>query len=213
MLLNLITTMYVPFGIPFDPKRYYKDGVYPRMLLRPRFGEVVLDLDTAGALQFQLGEAESWRQVPACSIAGRSQAPKKVIMTDLFYLRGMDIGSVNIPYLLARYLRLFDSRSKHGAMISGGQFVACLAEYFGLLTKERLQGLTMIVRDLPVIDMTELGAAAGAPKAVKDALIVDEGAPTILAPVQASQPPPPADGLAQTMDQRLARVEEEVHEI
>ncbi|GJX97864.1 hypothetical protein Tco_0353662 [Tanacetum coccineum] len=58
----------------------------------------------------------------ACSIAGRSQAPKK-----------------------------------HGAMISGGQFVACLAEYFGLLTKERLQGLTMIVRDLPVIDMTEIG--------------------------------------------------------
>ncbi|GKF00765.1 hypothetical protein Tco_0027688 [Tanacetum coccineum] len=41
-------------------------------------------------------------------------------------------------------------------MISGGQFVSCLAEHFGLLTKERLQGLTMIVRDLPVIDMDEL---------------------------------------------------------
>nr|GEW00156.1 hypothetical protein [Tanacetum cinerariifolium] len=38
----------------------------------------------------------------ACSIAERSQAPEKVTVTDLFYLRGMDVGSVNIPYLLAR---------------------------------------------------------------------------------------------------------------
>ncbi|GKE00751.1 hypothetical protein Tco_1388734, partial [Tanacetum coccineum] len=38
----------------------------------------------------------------ACSIAGRSQALEKVIVTDLFYLRGMDVGSVNVPYLLAR---------------------------------------------------------------------------------------------------------------
>nr|GEV25662.1 hypothetical protein [Tanacetum cinerariifolium] len=41
-------------------------------------------------------------------------------------------------------------------MISGGQFIARLAKHFGLLTEERLQGLTMIVRDLPVIDMAEL---------------------------------------------------------
>ncbi|GJU90643.1 hypothetical protein Tco_1303066 [Tanacetum coccineum] len=54
----------------------------------------------------------------ACSIGGRSQVPEKVTMTDLFYLRGMDVGSVNIPYLLARYLRLFASRRKQGAMIS-----------------------------------------------------------------------------------------------
>nr|GEV97397.1 hypothetical protein [Tanacetum cinerariifolium] len=37
----------------------------------------------------------------ACSIAGRSQGPEKVIVIDLFYLRGMDVGSINIPYLLA----------------------------------------------------------------------------------------------------------------
>ncbi|GJS55656.1 hypothetical protein Tco_0629018 [Tanacetum coccineum] len=34
----------------------------------------------------------------ACSIAGRSQAPEKVTVTDLFYLRGMDVGSINVPY-------------------------------------------------------------------------------------------------------------------
>ncbi|GJY93225.1 hypothetical protein Tco_0509007, partial [Tanacetum coccineum] len=36
MLINLIKNLYVPFGIPFDPKWYYKDGNYARMLRRPR---------------------------------------------------------------------------------------------------------------------------------------------------------------------------------
>ncbi|GKC17239.1 hypothetical protein Tco_1014021 [Tanacetum coccineum] len=74
----------------------------------------------------------------ACSIAGRSQAPEKVTVTDLFYLRGMDVGSVNVPYLLAKYLRLFASRRNQGSMIYRGQFVAHLAKHFGLLTEERL---------------------------------------------------------------------------
>ncbi|GJS35437.1 hypothetical protein Tco_0533819 [Tanacetum coccineum] len=74
----------------------------------------------------------------ACSIARRSQAPENVIVTDLFYLSGMDVGSVNIPYILARYLRMFASWRKHGAMIYGGQFVARLAEHFGLLIEERI---------------------------------------------------------------------------
>ncbi|GJX07265.1 hypothetical protein Tco_0195197 [Tanacetum coccineum] len=38
MLFNLIKNLYVPFGIPFDPKRYYKDGDYARMLRWPRYG-------------------------------------------------------------------------------------------------------------------------------------------------------------------------------
>ncbi|GKD99399.1 hypothetical protein Tco_1387383 [Tanacetum coccineum] len=37
MLFNLIKNLYVPFGIPFDPKRYYKDGDYTRMLRRPSY--------------------------------------------------------------------------------------------------------------------------------------------------------------------------------
>ncbi|GKE27567.1 hypothetical protein Tco_1442951, partial [Tanacetum coccineum] len=36
MPLNLIKNLYVPIGIPFDPKQYYKDGVYTRILQRPR---------------------------------------------------------------------------------------------------------------------------------------------------------------------------------
>ncbi|GKD27600.1 hypothetical protein Tco_1233814 [Tanacetum coccineum] len=62
----------------------------------------------------------------ACSIAGRSQAPDKVTVKDLFYLKGMDVGSVNVPYLLARYLRLFAAGRKSEAHISEGLFVARL---------------------------------------------------------------------------------------
>ncbi|GJY25289.1 hypothetical protein Tco_0400015 [Tanacetum coccineum] len=92
----------------------------------------------------------------AFSIAGRSQAPEEVTATDLFYLRGMDVGSVNVPYLLDRYLRLFAAGRKSDAHISGGQFIARLAEHFGLLTVEILQGLTVITPKLPIINMAEL---------------------------------------------------------
>nr|GEV60514.1 hypothetical protein [Tanacetum cinerariifolium] len=35
MLFYLIVNLYVSFGIPLDPKRYYKDGDYALMLQRP----------------------------------------------------------------------------------------------------------------------------------------------------------------------------------
>nr|GEW87453.1 retrovirus-related Pol polyprotein from transposon 17.6 [Tanacetum cinerariifolium] len=172
----------------------------------------------------------------ACSIIRRSQAPKKVTVTDLFYLRGMDVGSVNIPYLFSRYLRLFALRRKRGAMIYGGQLVTHLAKHFGLLTKERLQGLLVIVRDLLMIDMFELVrlqiceeiddtwawvasglamqhvATAGALVVVEGALDVDEGDQAVLEPVHAPQAPPTARP-AMTMAQRLARLGEDVYGI
>nr|GEV87697.1 putative reverse transcriptase domain-containing protein [Tanacetum cinerariifolium] len=111
-----------------------------------RFGEVLLDLDTPGTIQYHLGGARrrmSWREfilnlglhtreemesldlamMMTLCIAGRSHAPEKVTMIDLFYLRGLDVGSVNIPYLLARYPRRFAAGRKSGALISGGQSV------------------------------------------------------------------------------------------
>ncbi|GJS48033.1 hypothetical protein Tco_0598154 [Tanacetum coccineum] len=170
-----------------------------------RFGEAVLDLDTTAG--FGIYWAESARQIPdkgdlsaywieisliACNIAGRSQAPEKVTTTDLFYLRGMGVGSVNVPYLLARYLRLFTLGRKQGVMISGGQFV------------------TRLVAPRPE---RQPNAIVGALEAVEDAPIADEGALAVPAPVQAPQPPPPAVGPTRTMGQRLARVEEDVHKI
>ncbi|GJV11501.1 hypothetical protein Tco_1353042 [Tanacetum coccineum] len=181
-----------------------------------------------------------YHQLIACSIAGRSQAPEKVIVTDLFYLRGMDIGSVNVPYLLARYLRMFAAGRKSGAHISRGQFVARLVDHFGLLTTEILGGLTVIAPELSMIDMAELvrlqicvkiddtwawvalgpkrqpDAATGAPAKVDDVSIVDEGGQADSAPVQAPQQPPPPTPPptpARTMPQRMARLEGDIHEI
>ncbi|GKB45758.1 hypothetical protein Tco_0896511 [Tanacetum coccineum] len=174
----------------------------------------------------------------AHSIAGRSQAPEKVTVTDLFYLRGLDVGSVNIPYLLARYLRRFATKRKSGAHISSGQFVARLAEHFGLLTAEILGGLMVIALELLIIDIAELvrlqicaqfddtwawvamgpkrqpDAVVGAHAVAKDAPVADEGDQAVPAPVQAPQQlPPPPPSIAKTMPQRMARLEEDVHEI
>nr|GEY42596.1 hypothetical protein [Tanacetum cinerariifolium] len=121
----------------------------------------------------------------ACNIAGRSQAPKKVNVTDLFYLRGIDVDSINVLYLLAMYLRLFDSGRKQGAMIYG---------------------------EFPVIDMADLRKPNAAVGVLEDAPVANEGALAILAPIQAPQPPPPAAKLAQTMTQRLTGVEKDVRE-
>nr|GEX03157.1 hypothetical protein [Tanacetum cinerariifolium] len=110
----------------------------------------------------------------------------------------LDVGSVNVPYLLARYLRRFVAGRKSEAQISGGQFVARLAKLFGLLTAEVLRGLTVIAPELSIIDMGELvrliiceqldgtwawvalglerqpDAADGAPEAVEDAPVDDQ---------------------------------------
>ncbi|GJR65613.1 hypothetical protein Tco_0011678 [Tanacetum coccineum] len=210
-----------------------------------RFGQAILDLDTLGTLQFQLGGARrrmSWREfilalglhtdeemqtvgfalwytmiqdpilrschtLIACSITGRSQAPKKVTVKDLFYLRGMDVDSVTVPYLLARYLRLFAAGRK----------------------------IRVIAPELPIIDMAEpvrlqiyaqfddtwawvaIGperqpvAVAGAPTDAEDVLIVDEGGQANPTPVQApQQPPPPPLAATRTIPQRSGRLEKDM---
>ncbi|GJX96224.1 hypothetical protein Tco_0352022, partial [Tanacetum coccineum] len=90
------------------------------------------------------------------------------------------------------------------------EFVAHLAEHFGLLTKEWLQGLTAWVALGPE---RQPNAMAAALEAAEDVPIADDGASAILTPVQAPQPPPLVAGLARTMAQRFTRVEEDVHEI
>nr|GFB81688.1 hypothetical protein [Tanacetum cinerariifolium] len=54
---------------------------------------------------------------------------------------------------------------------------------------------------------------AGALEATEDDLVVNEGASAIPAPVQVPHTPPPVTRLARNMAHRLARVEEDVHEI
>ncbi|GJT72760.1 hypothetical protein Tco_1032046 [Tanacetum coccineum] len=69
-----------------------------------------------------------YHQMMAHSVAGRIQALEKVTVTDLFYLKGLDVRS----------------------------FVARLAEHFGLLTAEILGGLIVTTPELLIIDMAEL---------------------------------------------------------
>ncbi|GJW58844.1 hypothetical protein Tco_0105575 [Tanacetum coccineum] len=172
-----------------------------------RFGEAVTDLDTAGALQFQLGGARrrlSWRQfilalglhtteeigtvgfgissagdflgttssytsirdpilrlchsLIACSIVRRSQAPKKVTATNQFYLRGMDVGLVNVPYLFDKYLRLF---------APGGRV--------GILSLEICMEIDDTWAWVALGPERQPNAAAGAPEDAEDAPIIDKG--------------------------------------
>ncbi|GJY95523.1 hypothetical protein Tco_0511884 [Tanacetum coccineum] len=146
-------------------------------------------------------------------IFGRGQAPKKVTATDLFYLRSMDRRAANVLYMLTRYLfRLAEGR-KSGARLSGGHFIGRLAHHFGLMSDDGLRGLSVVARELPLIDMSELVAVAGAPRAAEDAPAVDEGVKADPAPMQApQQPPPPPPAAGKTMPQRLGRLEEELVE-
>ncbi|GKB42107.1 hypothetical protein Tco_0887049 [Tanacetum coccineum] len=74
---------------------------------------------------------------------------------------GLDVGSINIPYLLARYLRRFAAGRKSGAHISAGEVTDC-----------------MEVDDtwawVAIGPERQPDAAVGAPAVVEDAPAVDE---------------------------------------
>ncbi|GJS81294.1 hypothetical protein Tco_0747835 [Tanacetum coccineum] len=79
---------------------------------------------------------------------------------------------------------LFATGRKNGEHISGGQFVARLAEHFGLLTAKILGGLMAWV----AIGLErQPDATAGAPNDAKDAPIIDEGGQADPTPEQAPQ--------------------------
>ncbi|GJR07892.1 hypothetical protein Tco_0790544 [Tanacetum coccineum] len=143
-----------------------------------RFGEVLLDLEALGTIQFQLGGARrrlSWREfilalglhtgeeMESLSFTrywseSERMIPGKGDLRDYWReisTNGDFLGprpSYNLisDPMLRIYHRMMahgiagrsQALEKSGALISGGQFVAQLAEHFGLLTEERLQGLT-----------------------------------------------------------------------
>nr|GEV27421.1 hypothetical protein [Tanacetum cinerariifolium] len=143
---------------------------------------------------------------------GRGQALEKVIGVDLFYLRSMDRGTANVPYLLAQYLFRHAERRKSRATLFGGHFIGCLAAHFRLVSDQGLRGLLVVTHELPLLDLHELGrlkicerigdmsawvasgperqpdAGASAPRAAKDALAVNKNAQADPAPVHAPQP-------------------------
>nr|GEU36936.1 hypothetical protein [Tanacetum cinerariifolium] len=149
---------------------------------------------SAGDLQGS--DAEVMPQLITYSIAGRSQAPKKVTVADLFYLRGMDVGSINIPYLLARYFRLFALGRKQGTMISGDLLVIDMAELMRLQICVKLDDNWAWIAPRPE---RQPDATAGTLEVIKEAPVADEGTLAVPAPVQAPQPPPCAVKPARTM--------------
>ncbi|GKD99880.1 hypothetical protein Tco_1387864 [Tanacetum coccineum] len=180
-----------------------RDGLFARMVMEHR--------DDAGVVVFT---SQAW---------GRLFDTRGPLVWELIleFLRTLRFGE----FILALGLHTkeemespsfarFAAGRNSGAQIFGGQFVARLAEHFGLLTAKILRGLTIIAPELPVIDMAELvtlqiyerlhdtwvwvamgperqpDAAAGAPGVAQDAPVIDEGGQADPAPVQA--PPPPA---------------------
>ncbi|GJU35351.1 hypothetical protein Tco_1183705 [Tanacetum coccineum] len=145
----------------------------------------------------------------ACSISGRGRGAEKVTGVDLFYLQTMDRGTANVLYLLAQYLFHHAEGRKSGARLSRGHFIGRLVAHFGLVGDQGLRRLSVVVSELPAIDLHELGrlnicarfgdtwawvaprperqqaAMAGAPGAAEGAPAADEGAQAVLAPLQA----------------------------
>ncbi|GKB31514.1 hypothetical protein Tco_0870915 [Tanacetum coccineum] len=109
-----------------------------------------------------------------------------------------------------------------GARLSGGHFIGRLAPHFGLVMDERLRGLHVITRELPLIDLHEFrrlnictrvgdtwawvaprperqqATAAGALEG-GEAGEAAEDAPEIPAPTPAQAPPPPPASQPRTM--------------
>ncbi|GJS76099.1 hypothetical protein Tco_0725980 [Tanacetum coccineum] len=129
-------------------------------------------------------------------------------------VQSMDRGAANVPYLLAKYLFRHAEGRKSGARLSGDHFIGRLAHHFGLVSDDGLRGLSVMARELPLIDMGELVklnicmeigddwawvapgperqqvATADAPEAVMDGPAVDEDGQAVSALVQTPQQPP-----------------------
>ncbi|GJR19991.1 hypothetical protein Tco_0968518 [Tanacetum coccineum] len=137
------------------------------------------------------------------TVARRGQAPEKVTTTDLYYLRSMDEGMVNVPYLLAQYLFRHAEGRKQGAKMSGWHFITRLAEHFSVITKESLWGLTVISTWValrpPMQDVNVRGAHQMDPKDAQGGAAGEKGVQVDLKLVQVAQMPQAAAPAPSTM--------------
>nr|GEY35852.1 hypothetical protein [Tanacetum cinerariifolium] len=231
-LIFIIKSLYVPFGISFDPKRFYKDGVYKKRLQRPRYGSTT-----------QRSETPIY-QCLEMIIKTRGPIVHERIL-EFFSTLKMAEGVINLDVvgLLSVPVRIHFWEEAWGYDI-WGQFVDRLVEHFGLLTEQRLQGLTVIVCDLLMINMDELvrlkiydrlgdtkawvsqgperqpDAATGAPKDVEGIDVkTDPYSDTFywfqygISWFWDTAHPLAATPVVRTIPQRMERIEEEVHRI
>ncbi|GJW46572.1 hypothetical protein Tco_0078218 [Tanacetum coccineum] len=190
-----------------------------------------IGLDVADKLCFQLGGARcmmTWRQfilvlglhteedMAEARFGAYWQGSERVV-PDKGGLRDywMEISSDNDflgpapSYVFIRepYLFRHAEGRKSGARLSRGHFIGRLAAHFGLVSYQRLRGLSVVTSELPLIDLHKLGRLN---ISAEDAHAADEGAHADPAPVQAPQPPPPTP---KTIQHRVSRLEEEVQEL
>ncbi|GKF94424.1 hypothetical protein Tco_0284124 [Tanacetum coccineum] len=69
----------------------------------------------------------------------------------------MDRGTTNVPHLLAQYLFRHTEGRKSRARMLGGHFIGRLTMHFRLVSDEGLRGMQVVTRELPLIDLHELG--------------------------------------------------------
>ncbi|GJU18903.1 hypothetical protein Tco_1146869 [Tanacetum coccineum] len=101
MLFNLIKNLYVPFDIPFDLKRYLKDGVYTRMLRRPRYGTLTT---TTRVVDFQ-GNPQLMRDVlDARMLMEHRDDGGVVVFTSRAWRRLFDIRGPLVRELILEFL-------------------------------------------------------------------------------------------------------------
>ncbi|GKB11897.1 hypothetical protein Tco_0845820 [Tanacetum coccineum] len=242
LLICIIKNLYVPFGIPFDPKRFYKDSVCIKKLRRPRYevkgytNEIIHDfkerlgtifgrqfnwvhvLDFKGLIKdMKQGLTDRLRMVYTRSEGQLGRARRSISWRQFILALGLNtVGEMagdgfdgiasdgNSLEMVPSYTSIRDplrrlchrliavsisgrgnaKRNKRRARISSGHFMRHLAEHFGLVTKEGLWGLIVVVGELRVIDMDELVRLQISPTAA------------------------PA---TRTMPQSMAKLEEEVH--
>ncbi|GKE50918.1 hypothetical protein Tco_1486074, partial [Tanacetum coccineum] len=158
-----------------------------------------IGLDAIDTLGFQLGRARRrmtwWQFIMALGLHTAKEMSEDGFQA---YWLGKD-----------RHLRRHAEGRKSGARFFGRHFIGRLATNFGLVNDERLRGLSVITRELPMIDLHKLvrlnickrlddtwvwialgperqsDAPAGSLEAAGDAPAVDEGAPDDPAPMQA----------------------------
>ncbi|GKD88373.1 hypothetical protein Tco_1363880, partial [Tanacetum coccineum] len=140
-------------------------------------------------------------RMTAYTISGRGQAPEKVTGIDLFYLRSMDHGTINVPHLLTQYLFRFTEGRKSGARFSGDHFIKRLATHFGLVT------------DAALGPERQQAATAGAPEGDEAGEAAEDVALEIHAQAPAQAPPSPPAPQPHTLSQRIDRLEEKVHDL
>ncbi|GJW52382.1 hypothetical protein Tco_0093733 [Tanacetum coccineum] len=197
-----------------------------------RMDDIEVDINKKTENQAKMTKLSmEWKRL--CKI--KAKAPEKVTGVDLFDLCSMDHETINVPHLLAKYLFRHAKGRKSEARLSGGHFIGRLAMHFGLVTDEGLRGLQGVTRELPLIDLHELGrlhictrygdtwtwvaqgperqhvVAAGAPEVNEDGQGAEEVALEILAPALTQAPPPPPPAPQPCTILRIERLRRRLH--